>query len=317
MKEKISVIVPVYNLEKEVSKCLASLALQDFDDFEVIVVDDGSTDKTPEIIDDLCRKFDCIKVFHIKNHGLSYARNFGLKKACGKYVAFVDGDDFVDLKYLSTLYYATKASGAEIVICGYSEISAKKIRDFVPGREIISGKDATIRLLTKQDNMEILAWNKLYLKTLFRGVKYPVGKNFEDNLTTYKLLKKAKKVAYVDSSIYNHFFRANSITAIEKNEIRLRAKTAAAKNALREFKKDTELTNAANFSLLLSYFQFIDFSIKKKVPKKYFEMYRKKIIKDKKAFLKNPFCDKKRHFYIILITIFSGRFYKLFRKLTK
>lgn len=314
MEEKISVIVPVYNLEKEIAKCLMSLIFQKHQNYEIIVVDDGSTDNTAQILDCLKNKSDNIRIFHTKNHGLSAARNFGIKKATGKYISLVDGDDYVDPNFLSSLYAAVKEADAEIAICGYTDITTYNMKNSLPIKGTYTGKEAALRLLTRQENVEIIAWNKLYLKSLFRDIKYPDGENFEDNLTTYKLLAKAKKVVYTRATSYNHVYRAGSIMDSAKTEKRLSAKVKAAKNAMKEFKSDAELRDAAHYSLLLAYFQFVDYASRKQIASKNFISYRKKILDNKDAFLKNKYCDKKRRSYIALISPFSGLLYKTFRR---
>lgn len=308
----ISVIVPVYNLEEEISKCILSILLQKFTDFEIIAVDDGSTDKSPKILDELAKKYKkLITVFHCRNKGLSAARNYGLGKATGKYVAFIDGDDYVDPNYLSELYKSIVDNNSDISVSGYTEHNGEKMHDFVPKSKVVSGKDATKRLLRGQDNLEVISWNKLYKKSLFKGIKFPVGMNHEDNFTTYKLYAKADKVSYISMPLYNYVRRDKSITIKEKTITRLTAKLNAAKEAKKYFKKDSKLYPAAEFSEILAYFQFIDFSLKKEIPKSNFKKYREKVLKSKVQL------DEKRTFYRNLLKPFNGIFYKIFRKLVK
>ena len=143
-KVLISVIVPVYNLENEALKCLWSLALQKFKDFEVVVIDDGSTDNSLSILKKFAKKDKRFLVFHKKNGVLSSARNFGLKKARGEFISFVDGDDNVDPGFLEELYNSTIKNGAEVSISGYTNFFKEKMTDFVPKSEVISGEEATI-----------------------------------------------------------------------------------------------------------------------------------------------------------------------------
>lgn len=308
----ISVIVPVFNLEEEISKCLLSILLQKFTDFEIVAVDDGSDDKSAKILDEFSKKYSEIKVFHTKNNGLSAARNFGIKKASGKYVAFVDGDDYLDPEYLSKLYESIINTNSDISICGYTEYSDDNIVDFIPKERILTGKQATLELLTKQENTFIVSWNKLYRKTLFNDIIFPVHKNHEDNFTTYKLLSKAQKVSIIPFPLYNYVRRKQSITKCEKTITRLSDKLEAAKEAKNFFKEDIELLRAADFSETLAFFQFIDFSIKRNIPKSNFKKYRNKVLKKQTEFL-----DFKRKFYIRLLRPFNGILYIGFRKLFK
>jgi glycosyltransferase involved in cell wall biosynthesis len=308
----ISVIVPVYNLEEEVPKCILSILLQKFSDFEIIAIDDGSSDRSPKILDELAKKYkEQIRVFHTKNRGLSAARNFGLTKARGKYITFVDSDDYVDPEYLSQLYQAITDDEADIAVSGYTEFNGEKMHDFVPKKKILSGRAAAERLLRGQENLEVVSWNKLYKKSVFKGIKFPIGKNHEDNYTTYKLYKAAEKVSYVPLPLYNYVRREKSITVKEKTITRLNAKLAAAREAKKYFKKDNELFAAAEFAEVLAYFQFIDFSIKQEITKSNFKKYREKVLKTKVKL------DKKRNFYVKLLRPFNGFLYKAFRKLVK
>ena len=323
MREKISVIVPVFNLEKEVKKCLFSLVLQKYENLEIIIVDDGSKDNSFFICKEVAKKDKRIKVFHKKNGGLSSARNFGISKASGKFLAFVDGDDFVSSDFLGNLHAAISETKADIAISGYTENCGEKMINFVPKNEVISGEDALIRLLTKQDNMEILTWNKLYKRSLFAGIKFPDGKNCEDNLTTYKLFFKAAHVCYVNESLYNYCRRDDSISLkmgdLELCEIREQAAEETEKFLKTASKKkdfeNSRVFQAIEYSKLLAYFKFIDRSLLGNISENYFKIYREKILKEKEAFLENPFTDFKRKKYIKMIASKDGNFYKFYRKI--
>ncbi|MBP5511906.1 glycosyltransferase [Candidatus Saccharibacteria bacterium] len=307
----ISVIVPVYNIEEEIAKCLLSILLQRFVDFEIIVVDDGSTDQSPKILDEFAEKYSQIKVFHTKNHGLSAARNYGLKKAHGKYIAFIDGDDYVDPNFLSKLYQSIIDNSSDMSVCGYTEFSDRKIKDYCPRPEVLSGFDVTKRLLTHQENLDIVSWNKLYKKSLFKTVQFPVGLNHEDNYTTYKLLYQCERVSFINLPLYNYVRRKKSITKKEPTISRLNAKLKATKEAKRYFKDNLELLPAAEFAEVLSFYQFIDFALKDEIPKNNFKKYRKKVL-DAKISL-----DQKRRLYKRLLSPLGGIPYIIFRKLVK
>ncbi len=307
----ISVIVPVYNIEEEISKCLLSILLQRFTDFEVIAVDDGSTDKSPKILDEFAEKYSQIKVFHTKNHGLSAARNFGLKKAHGKYIAFVDGDDYIDPNFLSKLYQSIVDTDSDISVCGYTEFSNDRIRDYYPRQEVLSGVNTTKRLLTHQENLDIVSWNKLYKKSLFNGILFPVGLNHEDNYTTYKLFNKCEKVSFISFPLYNYVRREKSITKKEQTISRLNAKLKAAKEAKQYFRSNQELLSAAEFAEVLSFYQFIDFALKNEISKNNFKKYREKVLASKVSL------DQKRRLYKRLLSPLGGLPYIVFRKLVK
>ena len=316
MKPKISVIVPVYNIEMELQRCLVSIMFQSFKDIEIIVIDDGSTDRSLRMCKCFQENDERIRVFHTKNHGLSHARNLGLSKARGEYIVFVDGDDNVDPEFLKELFTAATENDADIAICGYINSYDMDFSVVCPRKsEILSGEDAAIRLLTKQKNLEILAWNKLYKKSLFRGIKYPVGEICEDNFTTYKLLARAKKVFYVPEPLYIYERRDNSISFKMKDLKRDKLRERVAKESEKYFEKNARLKFAATEARLLSYFKFIDHALAGRINKKYFEKYRAKILNEKAAFLGNIFIDRKRKNYIKMLSTKNGTLYKIFRKI--
>ena len=190
-KPLISVIVPVYNVKGYLTECVESLLAQTFDSYEILLIDDGSTDGSSTLCESFKTSHPNVRIFHKPNGGLSSARNFGLYRAKADFVAFVDSDDTVEPNYLQSLHDALEKHDADIAVCGYDSD--------LPRAETLSGKNATIRLLTKQENLDVLAWNKLYKKSLFfdHDIFYPEGEVHEDNLTTYKLYSKAKKVTFV------------------------------------------------------------------------------------------------------------------------
>ena len=165
----VSVVVPVYGVEKYVEKCLDSLSHQSYENIEVIVVDDGSTDRSGDICEEFAKKDKRIKVFHKTNGGLSDARNYGIKRAKGEYVCLVDSDDWVKSGFVEKMVNVALRENADIVVCGYN--------DMVPGRITMTGEEATMRLLVEQENVDIIAWNKMYRRSLFDDVSYPEGEN--------------------------------------------------------------------------------------------------------------------------------------------
>lgn len=327
---KISVIVPAYNVENYIAYCIHTICIQNYGNYEVIVVDDGSTDTTGKIIDELAKdKPELVKPYHIKNRGLSGARNFGISKATGKYLAFVDGDDMIEDNFLSSLYENIANNHSDVAVCGFAD--ARRIKrnkssfinagdSFIENEEVpekeecISGEDYTIRLLTKQENLDIVVWNKLYRKSLFDDVKFPEGKNFEDNLTTYKVVSKAKKVSTVCNSLYQHLVRSDSIMHISQTTERLSAKIRAAEDAMKYFKDNSSLFYAAEYSLILAYFQFVDYAARGEIEETYFDEYRSKILKMKDRYSRNPFKDRKRTAYIKMLEFSSGKPYRAFRR---
>lgn len=320
MRKKISVIVPVYNIEGYIERCLKSIQKQTYLRFEVIIIDDGSTDNSLLLCQKFAKKYRNFRVISQKNQGLSAARNAGIKQATGDFLAFVDGDDEILPNFLADLMTAAETTGAEIAICGFFEVYPKNTRIVkTKSRQsmtVKTGREAVKDLLIFQKNIEIVTWNKLYKKELFHKVQFPVGKVCEDNLTTYKLLARAKKVVYLDLTLYRYFRRNNSITKQTNQLVFCERREEAAEAAVRFFQNSGEAeTEAAKYSLLLAYFKYLDFALSGRIEKKYFKIYRQKILERRAEFLRLKCLDKKRKLYLKLIGSLYGLPYILFRKI--
>lgn len=211
----ISIIIPVYKVEKYLNRCVNSVVNQSYENIEIILVDDGSPDKCPEICEEWTRK-DCrVKVIHKKNGGLSDARNKGLECAEGAYVCFVDSDDYVAKTYVETLYGLICSKKTDISAVSLNEVFTlePEINKNTAGEVIITvfeGKDA-LKQLFFNDTFANYAWNKMYKRDLFEDIKFPVGRKMEDLGTTYKLLLKAERIAYSTEVLYYYFQREDSI----------------------------------------------------------------------------------------------------------
>jgi len=202
----ISVIVPAYNVERYLRECLDSLLAQTFRDFEVVLVDDGSTDGSPAIIAAYARQHpDRIRPFSKPNGGLGDARNFGIERARGAYLAFVDADDAIAPTMLGSLHALAVAQGADLVICGIQQFTdADGPSPYLPEPDMsVFGHSLAEepRLLFRVDAS---ACDKLYSRGLFErsGIRFPVGIAFEDVPTTYRLLAFANRVEKVDEPLY-------------------------------------------------------------------------------------------------------------------
>lgn len=216
---KVSLIIPVYNVEKYIRKCLVCAVNQTLKDIEIIVVNDGSTDKSLKIINTFKNMHPNFIVINQENMGLSAARNNGLKLARGNYVAFADSDDYFDLNFLKLLYEAVKKNDSDIGICKYKKVRDKKTRlkykynyqnnDY----KIIDSKMALKQLLMDL-KIKNYAWNKIYKKELFinNNIFFPEGRYFEDLATTYKLFFHAKNIVLTYDRSYYYLQRKGSIT---------------------------------------------------------------------------------------------------------
>ena len=311
-KPKISVVVAAYNIADFISQCFESIISQTYDNYEVIVINDGSTDNTLSICQSYAKKHANFIVINQKNQGLSAVRNRGVKESTGEYITFVDGDDYLAPDYLQKLYQNLQTSKSEISVCGFTTFPNQAIE--LPRQEILSGQDATIKLLTEQDNYQIVSWNKLYKKSLFENIAFPIGKIHEDSLTTYKLFAAADKVSFLNESLYFYRQRKGSIMDQAKLYDRLNTKLLAATEAKTYFKKQPTLLAAAEISELLAYFAFLDNIIASNLdvdPTPYF-----KWLKNHQAELsKNPHLSAKLKVYLHLATMLGGTPYQLFRKI--
>ncbi len=215
----ISVIVPVHDIEDYIGACLDSLHAQDFEDFEIVVVDDGSTDGSSAVIERHAAAHpDRVRALRKPNGGLGDARNFGLDRARGAYVAFVDGDDLVEPDMLSSMHALAVRTGAELVICGIRNLTGAELGPYHPEPDMsVFGHSLAEepRLLFRVDAS---ACDKLYARELFERstIRFPVGLAFEDVPTVYRLLAHARRVEKIDRPLYLYRReRSGSITAVQ------------------------------------------------------------------------------------------------------
>lgn len=214
----VSVVVPIYNVEKYLKNCIETIINQTYKNIEIILVDDGSTDNCPKICDEYRKKDSRIKVIHKKNGGLSDARNQGLKLSRGEYICFIDSDDFIDKRFIEILYKECCLNNAEIAMCKYEKVleNEEVVEDKGKSykKETISGRDSIIGIYEgKIVDFGFVAWNKLYKRKLFENnnIDYPFGKYNEDTFTTFRLLYNSKKVVKIDLSLYYYRIRIGSI----------------------------------------------------------------------------------------------------------
>lgn len=216
---KVSVIIPVYNTSGLIKRCLFSLIRQDFDkDYEMIVINDGSTDDSLEVVKKIAARYDFIRVYSQKNSGVSAARNKGLEYARGKYVTFVDSDDFADVHYISMMYRAAESTGADIVCCNFRSVDECGAPSGIDGilhhRPGVFAADKMLRALLRDITIRSFLWNKLFRRGLFaeHDIKFPVGKLYEDMRTTPKLFYYAEKIVVIGKTLYNYVHHSGSIT---------------------------------------------------------------------------------------------------------
>ena len=220
--ELITIVIPIYNVKKYIERCIKSVINQTYKNIEIILVDDGSTDESGDICDEYAKKDNRIKVIHKKNGGLSDARNFGIDAANGKYISFVDSDDFVTNNYVEVLYNLIKNNDSDISVCIWKNIfednKTKKSYFTLFHREITATNLVMLQHMLYQKLFDTSACAKLYDISLFDNIRFPKGKLYEDLATTYKLFLKSKTISYSNDEIYYYFVRNNSITQSEFKE---------------------------------------------------------------------------------------------------
>lgn len=208
----ISVIVPVYNVEKYLDRCVKSILSQSFSDFELLLVDDGSPDRCGEMCDEYAKGDSRIKAFHKRNGGLSDARNFGIEKALGEYLMLVDSDDYIHEQMLETLHRLITENDADLAVCSAMDVfEGKEVTQVREIREFTLNKTESYKYMLRGDGLPS-ACNKLYKRQTVGEVRFPVGKLYEDGFFTPQILKRVEKTAVTSRPMYYYFRRADSIT---------------------------------------------------------------------------------------------------------
>ena len=210
----ISIIVPIYNVETYIKKCVDSILSQTYKNLEVILVDDGSPDNCGNICDEYSLNDNRVKTIHKKNGGLSSARNAGLDVAIGEYIGFVDSDDWIESDMYESLYKIITERKADISVCGRYIVEEGRITTISDTEEVyvFTKQEALSQLvLDEHDGIKNFAWDKLYKKELFENIRYPEGKYYEDIFTTYKLFSMSNLIAEIKSPKYYYLLREGSI----------------------------------------------------------------------------------------------------------
>ncbi|MFR1757985.1 MAG: glycosyltransferase family 2 protein, partial [Thomasclavelia spiroformis] len=215
---KLSIIVPIYNVEKYLSRCIESILNQTFREFELILINDGSTDNCKEICEKYKKIDSRIIVVNKKNGGVSSARNFGIDISRGEYIGFVDPDDFIDSNMYEILFNIINLYQSDIVICDYYKVSEYNIKKYEEIQlnnkgiivENINNIDAIERILTVGEKF-IFAWNKIYKRRLFENLRYNEGMIYEDEFLAHRILYRCNKVSIINSSLYYYVQRKGSI----------------------------------------------------------------------------------------------------------
>ncbi|MBR3167082.1 MAG: glycosyltransferase family 2 protein [Erysipelotrichaceae bacterium] len=219
----VSVILPIYNVEKYLARCLDSVVSQTYHNLEIILVDDGSTDGSGSIAERYAETDKRITVYHKKNGGLSSARNYGIDRCNGEYLTFIDSDDYVESDYVSYLFELLNNQTYKLSICSiYNDFedSGRVVDNGDHTKRILSAKEA-IEMMCYHDLVDTCAYAKMYHRDLFKDVRYPEGKLFEDIGTTYLLFDQNEAISCGFESKYHYVIRRNSIVTGQYNPKKL------------------------------------------------------------------------------------------------
>lgn len=216
MEPLVSVIVPVYNVEDLLRKCIESIIAQSYKNMEIVLVDDGSTDKSPDICDEYAAKDIRIKVIHKQNGGQSSARNSGLDMISGEYVVFVDSDDYVSHDMVEKFVVASLSKNAEVVVASYMTVGDNKQTICSPSINndyLSTGKEVS-KAIIKDEYPKNFAWAKMYKSSLFDGVRFPEGRIYEDTAIIYKVVAQSNVVYCMSDVVYFYYIgRPNNTTS--------------------------------------------------------------------------------------------------------
>lgn len=296
MKLVVSIIVPVYNIKQYLENCIDSIILQSFESKELILVDDGSTDGSDKICDKYAEKYSWIRAYHQDNGGLSAARNSGIRQAQGKYITFVDGDDYLNRNYLRDLYGAIAKTGANIAICNLKnvyKIDKSLINiDAAYKQKVYEGSDG-VEALLYQKGFTSSACGKLFDRQLFKEITFPPGRLHEDVGTVYKLFVRADRVVYISGDLYYYIQHDKSIIHSDFSKKKLDYLILTNEMILFMREKYPSLVKAAYSRHLSACFQVIIMIPEHEYQEEYNEIiceikkYRKYVMFDSKARLKN------------------------------
>ena len=258
-EEKISIIVPVYNVEAYLERCVESILKQTYTNLEILLVNDGSTDKSGELCDKLALRDHRIRVIHKENGGLSDARNRGIDEASSNLIGFIDSDDYIDEDMYETLYRQMVASKADLSMCGHYDVYHQ-----IPEKQVAETKtwelmpEEAIKMVMEAKILSVTAVNKLYKKALFEQLRFRIGKIAEDAFIMVDLIHQCSKVVATNEKKYYYVHRENSITTQKFSLKFLNVIEAYEQNAKIISENYPDLYDVAIMRLNWAYFYVLD-----------------------------------------------------------
>lgn len=309
--ELISIIIPVYNVEQYLRECLDSIIKQTYKNLEIILVDDGSLDKSGEICDEYKLRDDRIIVIHKENGGLSDARNTGMEIAQGKYIQFIDSDDYIDEDMIETLYHLITENSADISMCSNYILVGEKATSNSSGKKYIYNRIDALKEILLDEKIRSYAWNKLMKKDILKDIKFPKGKVFEDILTIPKIFEKSSKIVYFDVPKYYYRQREGSILNKQTNALRLAYIQAATEINKFIEEKEPSLKNYCAYNIahitiktyndigFFNMYELLNETIVNDLYEQTKEIFEKEEYEE--LIVKNSTKVKKLHFYYLLV----------------
>ena len=295
MEEKIGILIPMYNSEKYIDKCLKSVKEQSYKNLEVIIINDGSTDNSLEICKNIIRDDDRFKIYTRENKGVAFSRNEAIKKCSAKYFIFLDSDDFLDKDYIEVNYNILKEYNVDMVSsnifqCKNEKDVLKKGKE--PLKNYVVDRKEGLKKLLYQYEIQNGPHCKLYKKELFDGVEFPNGQIYEDLATMYKVVNNCNKIAITSYQGYNYVYNPTGITKskFREKELILLHWAEEIYDFINKNYKEELLLAGKNLLVTQSLFLACKIPLTKKYKtyivkiKKYIKQYRKELLKDKDTY---------------------------------
>lgn len=259
MKPLISVIVPVYNVEKYLRKCVDSIINQTYKNIEILLIDDGSTDGSGAICDEYSQRYDIVTAYHKQNGGLSSARNYGIERAKGEFIGLVDSDDYIHEEMYDRLYTLLVENDADLSECKLADVYNGKVRSSNKKIEVlIVNSETAIDYAFKAEIASVAAVDKLYRRSLFDNVRYPEGKTIEDGYVIVDILSACSKIVISTEQLYYYVHRKGSITTNAFSKKNLDAIITYEKNYNIIKNKYPAIVDTAKMRLCWAYFYVLD-----------------------------------------------------------
>ena len=318
--ELISIIVPVYNVEQYLEKCVNSIINQTYKNLEIILVDDGATDTSCKMCDELAKIDSRIKVYHKENGGLSDARNYGVERATGEYIGFVDSDDYIDSEMYEKLYEAIKKENTDVAECNLKIIYPDRVELFTEKKYYsVCTKQEYLEEYLKIEKVFGSACVRLINSKIAKKINFPVGKLYEDTYYAYGLINVADSYVIMDAPYYNYLMRENSITNARFNPRIFNLIEIVEEFHNTVYENYPGLEEAADCRRMYAYFSVLNSILLEDEFKN--NSYYPKIINyfkgNYKMILKNKYINRSRKLSVILIKLNIDLYRKVLMKYKK